>query len=128
MKLSGTTSQRVEVTATTSDGTATAPADYQAKTQVIVWAPNTPADELEKTFRVIVNPDSLDEANETVIVTLTAAQNAVIAHGDGHGPDQGQRQQLAARRQQRRGERGQRRNDVEDDVQDHAALRPVPGR
>ncbi len=79
VKLSGTTSQAVSVIATTSDGSATAPADYQAKTQVIQWAPNTPTEELEKTFRVIVNPDSLDEANETLIVTLTSPQNAVVS-------------------------------------------------
>ena len=71
--------------ATTSDGTATAPGDYQAKTQLVTWAPNSTGDDLEKTFRVIVNPDSLDEANETVIVTLTAAQNAVISNATGTG-------------------------------------------
>ena len=79
VKLSGTTAQRVEVTATTADGSAVAPADYQAKTQVLVWAPNTPADELEKTFRVLVNGDTLDEPSEGLTVTLSAPQNATIA-------------------------------------------------
>ena len=85
LRLNGTTAQAVQVIATTSDGTATAPGDYQAKTQLVTWAPNSTGDDLEKTFRVIVNPDSLDEANETVIVTLTAAQNAVISNATGTG-------------------------------------------
>ena len=44
-----------------------------------VCCDDTPADQLEKTFTVVVNPDALDEVNETMIVTLSAPQNAVIA-------------------------------------------------
>ncbi len=85
VRLSGSTSQQVQVTATTSDGTATAPADYQVKTQVITWAPNSAGDQLEKTFTVVVNPDSLDEAGETLIVSLSAPANAVISGASATG-------------------------------------------
>ena len=55
------------------------------KTQVITWAPNSAGDQLEKTFTVVVNPDSLDEAGETLIVSLSAPANAVISGASATG-------------------------------------------
>lgn len=85
VKLSGTTSQRVEVTAVTQDGSAVSSSDYQFKSVPIVWAPNTPAAELEKTFRVLVNGDILDEPQETFTVKLESPQNATIVTAQATG-------------------------------------------
>lgn len=85
VRLSGSTAQQVQVTATTADGSAVAPSDYQAKTQVLTWAPNSTGDDLEKTFRVLVNGDTLDEVTEALTVSLSSPQNAAIATGAATG-------------------------------------------
>ena len=74
VRMSARSAQRVEVTASTQDGSAVAPGDYQVKTQVLVWAPNT--DDLEHTFSVAVNGDAVDEPSETMRVNLTGASRA----------------------------------------------------
>lgn len=83
VRLSTRTAQQVQVTATTQDGTAVAPSDYQSRTQVLVWAPNTA--ELDKTFTVLVNGDTLDETNETLHVQLSSPSGATIAGGSAVG-------------------------------------------
>ena len=83
VKLSATSAQRVEVTALTQNGTALSTSDYQFKSLPIVWAPNTPPAELEKTFRVLVTGDVLDEKPETLVVKLESPQNATISATDG---------------------------------------------
>ena len=95
VKLSATSAQRVEVTALTQNGTALSTSDYQFKSLPIVWAPNTPAAELEKTFRVLVTGDVLDEKLETLVVKLESPQNAYhLGHRrTGDGDDSRQRQQ-----------------------------------
>ena len=74
--LSAVTGQDVTVNYATSDGTATAGADYTAisATQLTIAAGATTA-----TFNVGVLADTLDEANETVTLTLSSASNATIS-------------------------------------------------
>ena len=64
----------------TSNGTATAGADYTAisTTQLTIAADATTA-----TFTVAVLADSLNEADETVILTLSGASNATISDATG---------------------------------------------
>ena len=78
VKLSRTTAQQVQVIALTQDGTALSTSDYKFLSKPIVWAANTPADELEKTFSVEVLGDALDEKTETLLAKLESPQNATI--------------------------------------------------
>ena len=59
----------VGVTLTTSNGTATAPADYTAVTQTVSFAAG---DTANKTVTIPIGDDALVEGNETVDVTLSA--------------------------------------------------------
>ena len=78
--LSEASEQDITVSYATSDGTATAGADYTAisATQLTIAAGATTA-----TFNVGVLADSLDEANETVTLTLSSAGNATISDAIG---------------------------------------------
>ena len=78
--LSEASEQDITVSYATSDGTATAGADYTAisATQLTISAGDTTA-----TFNVGVLADSLDEANETVTLTLSSAGNATISDATG---------------------------------------------
>ena len=67
------------VVASTSDDTATAPADYAAKTATLTFSP----DQTSKTFAVAVKGDLIDELDERFHVDLSAAVVAEVA--DGHG-------------------------------------------
>ena len=58
----------VGVSYSTSNGTATAGADYAATNETLTW---TDGDSSNKTFTVSITNDALDEANETFTVTLT---------------------------------------------------------
>lgn len=80
VNLSGATTHSVTVKATTTDGTAKstgAGADFEARTQTITFAPSTRTAQQE-TFNVVINGDTLDEANETFTVTLSDATAATI--------------------------------------------------
>ena len=83
VRLSASSAQRVEVTALTQNGTALSASDYEFKSLRIVWVENTPAAELEKTFRVLVTGDVLDEKTETLTVRLESALNATISATQG---------------------------------------------
>jgi choice-of-anchor B domain-containing protein len=62
----------------TSDGTATAGADYTAASGTLSW----PAGDLgERTISVPLTNDSLDEANETFRITLSNATGGVVIEG-----------------------------------------------
>ena len=65
----------------TSDGTATAGADYTAGSGTLTFA----AGETEKTFDVAVTGDTVDEPDETYTVTLSNAGNASIPDATGTG-------------------------------------------
>ncbi|HEX8710071.1 MAG TPA: Calx-beta domain-containing protein, partial [Pyrinomonadaceae bacterium] len=79
--LSAASAQTVTVDFTTADGTATAGSDYQSNGGTLTFAPG----DLTKTVTVLVNGDTLDEANETFFVNLTNAVNANISASQGTG-------------------------------------------
>jgi probable HAF family extracellular repeat protein len=78
--LSTASSQPVTVTFTTANGTATAGSDYQAASDTLTFAPG----ETSKTVTVLVNGDRAGEPNETFVVNLSGATNAVVL-GAGQG-------------------------------------------
>jgi large repetitive protein len=71
----------VTVEFATSDETATAPADYEAATDRLTFAPGDESEDVA----VLVNGDALDEANETFTVDLSDPVNAEIQKGEGKG-------------------------------------------
>jgi uncharacterized repeat protein (TIGR01451 family) len=79
--LSTTSTLTVTVNYATSDGTATAGADYTAVSGTLTFAPG----ETTKTINVPVINDALDEPNETYFVNLTSASNGIILDGQGQG-------------------------------------------
>jgi hypothetical protein len=65
----------------TANGTATAAGDYLATSGTLTFAPG----ETGKTITVLVNGDRLPEPNETFVVNLSSAINAVIADNEAVG-------------------------------------------
>ncbi len=63
-------------------GTATSGTDYTAITDATL---TFPAGTTSQTFNVAVTGDTTDEANETIVVTLSSSTNATIAAGAGTG-------------------------------------------
>ena len=72
VRLDASSAVPVVVTATTENGTAVAPGDYDVRTERITFAPGV----VERTFSVSVKGDTLDEPDETVLVRLTDASPA----------------------------------------------------
>ena len=68
MTLSASSTSALTVNYATSNGTATASSDYTAKTGTLTFAANTTS----QTFTVSVTGDTLDEADETLTVTLSS--------------------------------------------------------
>jgi hypothetical protein len=79
--LSAASGRSVTVSYATANGTAVAPADYTAASGVLTFAPGT----VTQQITVAVIGDTLDEANETFNVNLSAATNATIADNLGVG-------------------------------------------
>ena len=79
--LSVPTSAPVKVAYTTANGTATAGSDYQATSGVITFPPGTTTGEIAFT----VLGDRIFEANETVLVNLSAPTNGVLADAQAAG-------------------------------------------
>jgi hypothetical protein len=73
--------QTVTVSYATSNGTATAGSDYTSTSNSLSFSPG----QTSRTFTVQVLGDSLDEANETFLVTLSNASNAQIGTAVGTG-------------------------------------------
>lgn len=73
VSLSTPSGKPVMVAYATTDGTATV-ADYTAATGMLQFMPG----EASKTVPVMITNDTLDEANETVLLTLSAPVNATI--------------------------------------------------
>ncbi|MGA6162541.1 Calx-beta domain-containing protein [Amycolatopsis magusensis] len=79
--LGGASPNPVTVHYATANGTATAPADYQAASGDVTFAPG----ETSKPVTVLVNPDTVDELNETFTVTLSAPAGAGLVDPVGVG-------------------------------------------
>jgi hypothetical protein len=80
--LSSPGSSAVSVNYSTADGTATAAdSDYQPVTGTVTFAPG----ETSKTFTVLVNGDTKNEADETFFVNLSGASGGTIGDGQGQG-------------------------------------------
>jgi hypothetical protein len=79
--LGGTSPNPVTVHYATANGTATAPADYQTASGDVTFAPG----ETAKPVTVLVNPDTVDEPNETFTVTLSAPVGAGLVDPTGIG-------------------------------------------
>lgn len=77
--LSAASTQTVTVTARTTNGPATAPADFTATANTLTFAPG----QTSKTFSVPVIGDNLDENNEQFYVLLSSPSNATIFKGRG---------------------------------------------
>ncbi len=72
--LSAASSQIVTVNYATSNGTATAGSDYTAASGTLTFNPG----ETSKTFSVPISEDTRDEADESVMLTLSSPSNAVL--------------------------------------------------
>ncbi|MCG3208918.1 MAG: hypothetical protein FOGNACKC_02531 [Anaerolineae bacterium] len=79
--LSSASPNPVSVNYTTVDNTTTAGSDYLAASGTL----NFPAGTLVQTFTVVINGDTVDEADETFVVVLSAPVNAVINVGTAEG-------------------------------------------
>ena len=81
LSLNGPSGRSLSVDYATADGTATAPADYQATSGTATFTAGQTAQQVT----VLVNGDVLDEANETFTLNLTNAVNVTIADPQGTG-------------------------------------------
>ena len=79
--LSGASAQSVSLSFATANGTATAGSDYVATSGTVTFAPG----ELEKPVVVLVNGDTVDEAQETFFLDISNVQNATVSQGRGTG-------------------------------------------
>lgn len=79
--LSGAASQSVSCSFATSNGTATAGSDYTATSGAITFAPG----EVEKPVVVLVQGDTVDEAQETFFLDISNVQNATVGSSRGTG-------------------------------------------
>lgn len=74
VRLSAASNQQVTVNYATSNGTASSGTDYQEAFGTITF----PAGTTSQTIGVLINADRINEPNETFVVNLGAATNAVI--------------------------------------------------
>jgi len=82
ISLSGQTSQPVDVSYSTADGTATGPGDYAPiQPTSVTFDPG----QTSKQVTVFVNGDYDNEANETFFLNLSNALGATIGNGQGQG-------------------------------------------
>ena len=79
--LSAQSAQTVSCSFTTSNGTATAGSDYVATSGAVSFAPG----EVEKPVVVLVNGDTVDEAQETFFLDISNVQNATVGSSRGTG-------------------------------------------
>ena len=79
--LSASTSQTVSFSFATANGTATAGSDYVAASGATAFAPG----EVEKSVVVLVNGDTVDEAQETFFLDISNVTNATVSSSRGNG-------------------------------------------
>jgi len=82
VQLSAASSTAVKYNIATSDGTATAPTDYAAKSMTAV---SIPAGTTSKNFLVSIKGDTASEPDETLNVTLSNVTGATVADGQAVG-------------------------------------------
>lgn len=81
VSLARASTQTVTVNYSTTDGTASSPSDYQARAGTLTF---TPGDTIEM-ISVVINGDTIDEANEQFFVNLSGATNATVTDSRGTG-------------------------------------------
>ncbi|HEY3026209.1 MAG TPA: Calx-beta domain-containing protein, partial [Pyrinomonadaceae bacterium] len=81
VSLSNPSYQTVAVNYATANDTAIASGDYQTKSGTLTFNPG----DMTKTFVVLVNGDTLNEADETFFINLSGNTNSTIADGQGVG-------------------------------------------
>ncbi|MCB0000815.1 MAG: hypothetical protein KDE56_33860, partial [Anaerolineales bacterium] len=74
VQLSGPSAKTVTVAYSTSNGTAAAGSDYTAASGTLTFAPG----QTTATFGVVLLDDALDEAGETVLLTLSSPTNSTL--------------------------------------------------
>ena len=79
--LSRASAGQVTISYATADGTAIAPADYQANSGTVTFVPG----DVSETITIAVVGDGLDEPNETFVVNLSAPVGASLADAQGTG-------------------------------------------
>ncbi len=79
--LSAASGQSVTVNYATANGTATAGTDYIATSGILTFTPG----QITQTITVVVNGDTVPEADETFFVNLSGVTNATIADNQGVG-------------------------------------------
>ncbi|HAZ43403.1 MAG TPA: hypothetical protein DCZ55_02685, partial [Cyanobacteria bacterium UBA11371] len=79
LTLSAASGKPITVNYKTVDDNATSPADFTAANTSVTFNPG----EITKTVTVPINPDSIDEINETFSVELTSGTNVTIADDQG---------------------------------------------
>src|SRR6185369_10808293 len=79
VSLSAASALPVSVNWTTANGTASAPSDYLANSGTLTFA----AGQTIRTITIVVNGDTLNEADETFLVNLSNAVNATINDAQG---------------------------------------------
>jgi hypothetical protein len=77
--LSGPSSQTVNVSFATANGTAVSPGDYTSLSGTVTFAPG----ETQKTVAVAVKADAISEASETFSLNLSGPSGATVADGTG---------------------------------------------
>ena len=73
--LSNANAEPVTVAVATSDGTAQAGSDYQAQAGTLTFAPGVTT----QSVALVITGDTINEANETVLVTLSTPTQATLA-------------------------------------------------
>ena len=81
VSLSAISGQTVTVNFNTANGSAVSPGDYTATAAILTFAPGV----ISQTVTVVVASDSVNEANETLTVNLTAPTHATISDAQGVG-------------------------------------------
>src|SRR5213078_1579338 len=82
VSLSAASPQSITVDYSTANGTATASADYVAKSGTLTFPANSST---PQTITIVVNGDNIDEIDETFAVNLSNPLHATIATGTGTG-------------------------------------------
>ena len=81
VSLTASSASTITVAYATTDGTATAPTDYVAKSGTVTFTPG----QTSQTVTIVVNGDTVFEPTENFVVNLTSPANAIIIDSQGLG-------------------------------------------